>query len=995
MAENAGERPKKKRLTQSSPSQRLLAASPPRPPRKRGVLALAAFVVLGGLGLAAWLVLRPSASGGGRASLAAFAPARTVLWLEADQTGHTWESWKATKGFADLRASSSWAGLEKEWRRLGETSFVKELGLPLDERLALLLAGQRVAAGLAFHGADPGVLLATELDTAGIAQDLALQGDWGKLWEKLSRALGAREGGQAYKGVAVSDVLLGNATLHVAFQRPYVIASDSLEVLHDAIDAQKGEAPSLAGSKVFQRETGVLPPGAAFAFVDVATARKPEEASRAVTAALHVLGATTTLEASHLVPLAEELAPIDALALGIELAGGDLLAPSVVATRSEREVWKDARAIVPPGLLPSDPMIAGETRGLAVALSALLEGGPGRTLADSEAARWFQEALKHPLASGLVQGSEDRDVSFEVELLGRFLASEARELAGDEAAWAVDLRADAPPPRDVEATFFLRARPATRVLALVLGGFALANDGHEAWARATTATETARAAPPVFRAGTRGDHRVFGIEDSELALYWGLAAGALVVSTDRGELEFAIDRAERPGAAVSGAAVEAIARCPEGWCAAARLDAERYFPAARKIAERRGTGDPLDAWQASSGGSKEIVYAAYAGADRVTLRTWQTLAPGQPVLAKNAEGAPRALKQLPEESIGSLSLDLDAKLLWDTFLAGMRATSGEKGVKGFLDDARQVLGREVEDALVKPLGTSHAVSIVPQVSLVPKEFGPKAARRVLAVPALVAAIELADPAGYEDAVLQVVKKTIASLNDDLTEQARRTGDTRSSRLASLAVEKNGASRIYRYVAPAEDSIEETFGLGFQPCFAVQGSWLFVATSKPALLRAMAASGGKNLGTSSERSALLELVPKKGGSFGHLSFPHLLYQLECDAEPMSRTLAPAPASLGRRPAPPPPIAFSRKMTSHELEAALQAYDERSRAYQKESAAWRARLDEWREKNAPENAATLGRIFKSLYALGGIATSSTVGDGVIETTTVWKLGAPGER
>jgi hypothetical protein len=908
-----------------------------------------------------------------RAPLAALAPERTVLWVEAEKPAATLESWRASPGWKEFAASGTYAEMQRVWNDLvakdaaSPRSIAKALGLPLDERTVLLLGGEGVALGVFRpEGGKASRIFMTEVDTTGLLKALAEQGEWSQLWDRLAKALGGGDSVETYKGFSIEKESGGDGFF--ASVGSTLVRTDTIEAMRAVIDVKKGDAPSLASGPRLARELDALPEVALFAWGDAAFARDPARAA----AALAPFGDVKT---EHCEVIASELRDqLDSVAVGLAFPTHEIAEPRLCSSRGEAEVFRDVRTREASALVP-ESVVSVRLQGLEALVDHAASSATVSAFAKSEGAAWLGEVAANPGASGFAAKSSgrtlDHDLAFEVHLYKGALGALVHELLAGEAALAIE------PPQGEKpgsrTTFVLRVGPAARVLVDAFSGLAGAQANDAAF-QAPPDPRRTRRRPPTFHAGTRGEHHYGGYGNEDLTYYWAVVGPHLIVTTDEQEIQFAIDRAERPTTGRATGADEALAALPAGWTAAMFVDLVRYH---------------------SEGRSATAVYAApdFSNLTMRTLTTWDP-AKSKQYLGSTKE-ALHGLDSLPPETIGATALEVDAKAAYAAFLSNFRATAGEKHVTEFTDDIAATLEKG-PDGVLAQLGTSVGFSLVPQDRLVPKDFGPETAKGVLAVPALVGAWALRTPAGVEESAVKLARRYVKSWNDSV--QATKDDARRSYRapvatsLLELRSEPVGGMTVYRF---ALDGDEETrrYGAGFEPCFGVNGSWLYFATSRAALRRAVDAVKGKNLASSPELASALQGLPAERGALMYVSFAALAAQLEKDAEAFARDYAPPSPRLARPPVAPEFQLDEKDLKSEDqFQRAFADYQERYKAYAKAYTAWSQEVARYRAENAEANSQVVLHFLRTLRLFGTASGTSVPRPDGVESLSVLRFDVP---
>jgi hypothetical protein len=975
-------------------------------PRSRG---LGRLFVMGAIGLSipavavGYVAMKGFPIGGKpRPELAKIAPKATVAWFEAEKPSATYAAWKTSESYKDFTASETHAKVEEGWKALvasaekGEIPFFKELGLPCNERTITLLMGQDLALGILEHENDrPSVVLASTVDVTGLATDLALQGDLAKIWEKISKALGAN-GDQKYKDVAIQTIK-GPSDVYVAFVRPNIIASDSRWALEQMIDVKTGAAPSLADQKAFGQEIDNLAgKNASIAYLDAAFARDPKRLATAVHGIGKALGedgkALEAFDPACLSVLTSDLKPMDGIAFGFELPNGNLYDAKANASRAE--IFQDTREPDVRTLVSPTTTVYTEARGIWDLFAGIGNSPAWNSIQNTAAVAWVRNAIQHPEQISQIAPQAgvalDKDVTFETRLGLTFFGAEMREVLGNDTAFSIELTGSEDPTQAVDGLFFVRSRPLVRIATDVLSGYAQQMNGKPLQLDEQIGKDILRGGSALFAVGTHGEHKVFGIAEDKLGLYWTQIGTQLVIGNKKSSIEAAIDHAATPPT-TKPAFGDALAKLPQGYAFFTYVNMHQYTEASRKILASQN--NPASKWLESQDVSDRMAFAAYVSKDygSVTFRGFQTWTDKADANFKamftNAKPEPAVWKELPPEAILSFVANGDPKALYAYALAAATALAGEKPTQNILESIKTYAGCTPEQ-LVGSLGSSGGLALVVQDKLVPQGMPAEAAKQMVAVPALVLAIQLKDgDTTFEKAIASTVRKAL----QDKNEEAKKEREELEKKYGSmgqapkgdeLAEKKIGDATLYRLDSPSVQQLQGIVGEGFGPCFVCTSGWCLVATSERALVRSIEAPKGKNFAGSPELARLLGDAPRGVASFSHFSFEQLVDQIDKNVEILVLNLTPAPKELGEAPQLP-------EYPAQGGEKELEAYQKASESWRVERQAYQKKLGEYREKNLPGNVATVRKILISLKVLGGMTSWSTIEKDGIDSGSAFRL------
>jgi hypothetical protein len=310
-----------------------------------------------------------------------------------------------------------------------------------------------------------------------------------------------------------------------------------------------------------------------------------------------------------------------------------------------------------------------------------------------------------------------------------------------------------------------------------------------------------------------------------------------------------------------------------------------------------------------------------------------------------------------------------------------KALAGEAAVAAFRNDVRELLGgKDLEEALVPHLGASHGMALAVQDPLVPRGTPPAQAKSIAAVPGIILALELKDPEAAKTVVLGLLGKLIDRANKSRADEHKKMEEELGQevrpkpRPISLAETPIGAKKAYRLVA--DGLAPPPLGGAFAPCLVFDGGFLIAASSESALERAAGATEtGRGLGASLELARLMGDGTRQVAASSHFSLAGLLDQVARNADLLAANAAPPPGDMKPPKVPTAP-------TNQEFER----YKEEAQQYQQ-------RVAEYRQREARTNGETLKRLLRAARVLGAGMSWSRMGEGSVESVSVWRLELEG--
>jgi hypothetical protein len=709
----------------------------------------------------------------GQERLARLAPAETALWVESQDIKSSWEAFKQSEAWAEFEASKTYEEASKGWGELvkvsesGDMQLLTDLGLSLNERTVLHFLGKDVAFGaLAPADADPSLVAMVQIDVAGVIEDVALQGDWTALWDKMQSALGG-EGAQkeTYKDYDVLTRTAGGVEAHFALLEDVLVLSHSKPTVQAVIDVKVGERPSLADQAAFGREVGRLSKDeVAYTYIDMGFVRDAERVKQTVHRLGALAGAGQEAEqftGEELKVLIDDLKPIEGLALAATIPDGDVYQLDVVASRDGDDMFKENERNDLRELVSEETMLYLEAHGFYDLVVGSVSSPAMKALTETEAFQWLAKKLENPqqLADLVPEAGKvgtDKNPAFELKVFWALLKLELREILGNDLALVIETR-DAEEPTDaVRPLVFLRSRPLLRVLTdLASGAMAAHTDKNEA-----------------FSVGNYGERQVFSVSEGPMAVYWTRIGQDLVISGQKDMVETVIDRAagKDAGAVVqSEALAKTITKLPDDYKGFVYFDQGRYQNLLAH-AMPPGEAEQLDKLLAASKGMEAMAFGFYVSDDyaTTTFRSYHPFGEGMDEALKgaykNADPHPVAWDRLPAETFGSMTLELDPESVYAYLLKIGKSVLGDEQFSEMLAEVEaEVLGgKKLSSDVIAHLGQSHGAGLVRQPKL-PLE-GAESNPELVAVPAGAAVMQLKDAEAFKAVFKGLVEKGLEVAN---------------------------------------------------------------------------------------------------------------------------------------------------------------------------------------------------------------------------------------
>lgn len=752
---------------------------------------------------------------GSEVRLADKAPQGTTLWLEAQDLSASWKNFKKSDAFKDFESSKSYAELNKGWQQMVELAKsdqqfkeMQEIGLALNEANVLNFLGQNVALGLiAGDGSDrPRGYAMTRIDVLGLAKEIAVDGNWKQVWDKLQNLLGGENVTKtSYKGFDIATRTFPVPTktkeksVHFCMMEDVLVVSDAESVVKSIIDVHKGDAPSLSKLPAFDDEVDALDRGKiAYAWADVGLLRdKPRVAKIVQALGASIDAETGNKQASELAKkftgeelnvLIEDLhADVSGLAVGLHAPGANPYLAHFAGSRPTEEIFKDSTTNDIRCLAGDDTMFLFETKNLFELAIKFVNSKTAATLQKTEAWQWARKKMEDPAQLAAVGGMRGMKESplFEVRTglaLGQALL---KELLGESLAIVVGTK-EAKKPEDMflPAAYY-RPRPVVRLAADLALGFAAAHG---------ELSKTERA--------DEGAYPAFSIKPDKKGptLHVARIGADFLFTTQREILAAAVAKAGKKGEFASEALKDSLGKVPPGYQMLAYVDYSRYAGMMKTLmpALTGGRGaPPADAKMMDKVYDLYNIYGPSAQAFYVSndFTTWSFRAyQGHnekadariKKLYQNVSDAPAVWKQMPEGTFASMTWQTNPTEVYSFAFDMIKGLAPEKEFeKGFAEVKKQ-MGMDPKD-LVAHLGGEMGLAITAQDRLVPKGAPAEQAKMMLAVPAALVYVELKSAAGFQKDALPLLKKAITALN------AEREGGSERRVIATLKSISNAQS----------------------------------------------------------------------------------------------------------------------------------------------------------------------------------------------------------
>jgi hypothetical protein len=710
--------------------------------------------------------------------LAAVAPANTSVWIEVRDVAGTLAAFRQSPSFQDYGRSTSKKQVDKAWEQLlslnehasaAEWKAMAPGVLPLSERSILLALGQNVGLGAIVSGdAPPSAFVATKIDVVGLAKDVAVDGDWTKVWERLRGSLAGKDATvEPYQGYdLVSRKLDPNTEVHFSMLRDVLVASLDKDTVKALIEVQAGSRESLAKRKSFSDEVdGLAEDYSAYAWFDMELVRDRTKMVAAVKRVAERLGAAKAVEkfdGEELAVLQDDLAPVNGLAIGLYVPKGELYAAHVEASRAEEALFRDCTRHDLRELLGQDTFLFVEARGLYDLGRRVIDSEALAALANAKAVTWAREQLEKPTELPMdvrraMQVPLDADPTFEARLALTLAAVPLREVLGNDIALAVETHDAKTAEEAVRPLAFVRSRPLVRMVVDVASG--------------VLAAETKRAQGSPTEVTVHAGRTIFGVTKPS-GVYWTQIGAELAISTRKDMLQRVIDRAA-PNGAPPSEFEKSVKRLPEGYTAFVYVDLRKNRQLAKNLTAGSGEAEQVQKIDTFLDGLDAQAMAFYVNQEctAYTMRSWQHLGDKlDPSLRKvydhalaSKDNEPVAWTHLPEETWLSVAGQTEPQAIWEYALRFANATVGEKQVaEGLAAVSKELLGgQEPQAALVTPLGSNVGWGVMSQPRLGAE------GKDVIAVPASVLALQLKDPAAaltFEKALEALLAAALTKLN---------------------------------------------------------------------------------------------------------------------------------------------------------------------------------------------------------------------------------------
>lgn len=750
-------------------------------------------------------VLSSVFAGGAGYGLATSVPAETALWIEARDARTALEAFRAASCFAEFQRSSSGKKLEEGWKQLvsiNESPVMadwKALGLDVSEESLLLGLGQNVAIGAMVPRptGQPSVYVATRIDLVGLARKVAVEGDWTKVWEKLQTVLGGKDAAvEQYKEYELVTRATGGVEVTFALLRDLLVASPDKDTVKALVDVHLGQREALAARKGFKAELDALSSGpVGVAWVDLELLRDKERLVAAIKAAagrVGAEGAVAEFDGTELSVLQADLAERDGVAWGVYVPDGELYSARLELARPEA-LFKDQTQHDLRALLSDQTVAYAEARGLYPLFEGFFRSDTFEALRATPGWKWIAAKLERPSALGeMVPGALppvpelDNDPSFELKVSAALLQLPLRELLGNDLAFALEIHEAGKVEDALAPMLFVRSRPLIRVLTDLGAGVMVAQQ---------------KRGMPTIEVIQQGKRTIYGYVGEKPGVYFTQLGAELCASSKKEVVQRLVDACDGGSRGLPSAFQETITRLPDGYQLFAYYDLQRYMEGMQKLLPM---GEEEKKAMQTFAAARSMAMGAYVSKDYSTwtLRAWQPFGPDAAPefkgLYANSDPQPLAWTRLPEGTFASSAMKLDPKALIaliEKTLPADALKQKDEVLAGF--GKRFLGGKHPINDLVAHLGDEVGFGLITQGRVPAEGTKPEAAADLVAVPAGVLAIELADGAAFEPAWKALVASLIEQMN-----AARSRGGEAGVRATLMTI--NTAQALFREGDKDED-----------------------------------------------------------------------------------------------------------------------------------------------------------------------------------------------
>ncbi|MEZ6183602.1 MAG: hypothetical protein R3F62_01160 [Planctomycetota bacterium] len=758
-----------------------------------GVVVLA----LGGLVFAVMNGMQPEQR------LADAAPAHTVLWLEGKGMEAAWTKFKASPAYKDFERSKSFAELKKQYEQALEMAQkmaedaespagkVKQAGLALDETTLFDFLGQSVGIGfLAPEGGKPAVVFMTELDQAGLAKQLAAQGNWKEIWGKLTGATSEDMDQESYEGYDI----MWPKKLADAPQKPYLASvngvlavSHSKEAIQEVIKVAIKKAKGLGEQPRFKDEADRLPRGSKlYGWMDLDFLRNTERLMATLKAGAAEAGApeeaTEQFKPESLALLLSDLQPgRKGLAVAVHLEGNSPYGFAISASRDANGLFQDNPKVDARGLITPQTVGYVEVRDVYGLVSGYFKSEPWKALVDSKSGQWVLDAIKNPKKIAELSGEDlsrtpmaefaDNDPTFELRTALAMALPAVQELLGNDVIASLDVVPDKQDPKEMfKGVACLRVRPLLRVIYDLAAGAAKAHAGEGA----------------PYTTADHGKSTIFSLNPQMtegVPVNWTRVGSVILASNDVTKLQNAVDGAGKDAKVDNPQIQGVLDRMEDGYFTFVYFNQAAVMKSMSKVMEgQMGPQEKelLEAQQAMYEAMAIQAGAFYVNADYTESKAIQYQSVGesfQKVAEATyvvADSEPAAWKTLPTATFLSVAGQGNLRPMLDWARSSYEGVFSKEDQEAVLKEASKWLDGQDVVKFLEELGPAIGLGVINQ-PLLPGEG--EASPMLAAIPGAVLSVQLKSPTEAEKTINNAITHALDELVNSREEGGSRVVET--------------------------------------------------------------------------------------------------------------------------------------------------------------------------------------------------------------------------
>lgn len=724
--------------------------------------------------------------------LADSAPAHTVLWVEGKGLESAWNTFKTTDAWKDLERSKTYEQVGKQYADMlemaqkmaeDETSppgRIKKAGLALDDSTLFDFFGQSIGVGLLApeEGKAEGkasLLFMTEVDMTGLAKQLAMQGEWTKIWEKLTGGVSEDLEKEDYEGYQI----MWPKALAEAPQKPYMtMVGGVFAISHDkgaiqeVIKVAAKKAKGLGVQPRFKDEADRLPRGSkVYAWLDVDFLRNTERLKAAARQAVETVGMPPEA-ADEFDPAVMDMLLADlndkrhGIAVAMHLDKGSPYHFKVSGSRDANGLFKDNPVVDARGLIGKETVAFFEFRDFYGLLDGYFRSPTWTKLLESKAGQWVLEAVQNPSRIEAMTGEDftntpagkmDKDPTFELRTTLALMLPLAQEFLGNDMIASVDLHEGKTDPKElVSGVACLRVRPSLRVLYDIAAGAAATHGGERA----------------PYTTADHGKSKIFSLNPKMtegVPIHWTRVGSMIMVTNDVAKLQGAIDTAGKKATVDNAQIQAAFDKLEDDYVAFLYFNQASAMKSMSKVMqEQMGESEKqmLDAQMAMYDTAAVQAAAFYVNDDFTESKAiqYQTVGESFKKVADAtyvvAESEPPAWKTLPKTSFLSAAGQANARPVIDWLRTSYEGLMPKDQQDEMLKMASEWLDGKDVLKFVEELGPAMGLGVLTQ-PLLPAEG--EASPMLVAVPGLVYTVQLKSPTEAEKTISNSIQNALDKL----------------------------------------------------------------------------------------------------------------------------------------------------------------------------------------------------------------------------------------